>query len=178
MSFTKSTGAYRALEIALGIVALAVGILALVFPTAVVVTIVVLFGIALLIIGVLRLATAYSSHFPSSARTINAIVGAVAIIVSLLILVFPTFATLYFVVLIGIGLLIYGIGRIVVGGAANNLNSGLRGLIVVFGVIVVAFALIVIFFPVVGILTYAFFVSLSLLLIGVDSIASGIIGYH
>lgn len=176
MLSNKPSGTYRAIEIVLGLVALAVGILALFFPTAIVVTIVVLFGIALLIVGLLRLATAFSAHFPSSARTTNAIIGILAIIVALIILFFPTFATVSLTVLIGIGLLIYGIGRIIVGGAVSTLSSGLRALVILFGLLVVVFALIVIFFPIIGIFTYAFFVSLSFILIGIDSLASGIIG--
>lgn len=176
MNTTKPSSGYRAIEIVLGLVALAVGVLALFFPTAVVVTLVVLFGLALLIIGFLRLATSFSSHLPSSARTTNAVIGILSMIVALVILVFPLFATVSLVVLVGIGLLIYGIGRILVGGAAGNLSAGLRALVILLGIIVVVFAVMVIFFPVVGIYTYAFFVSLSFILIGIDSLASGIAG--
>lgn len=172
----KPSGGYRALEIVLGLVAFAVGILALVFPTLVVVTLVVFFGLALLIIGFLRLATSYSPQLPSSARTTNAAIGILAIIVALIILLFPTFATVSLVVLVGIGLLIYGVGRIVVGGAVHSLSGGLRALLILLGFIVAFFALVVIFFPVVGIYTYAFFASLSFILIGIDSLASGVVG--
>ncbi len=174
---TYST-AHRALEILLGIAALAIGVLALVFPAAVVVTLVVFFGIGLLVIGVLRLATAATFDLPGPARTSNAVIGILAIVVSLLILVFPGFATVSFVVLIGIGILIYGVGRIIVGGVASRLPSGLRGLVVAFGILVAFFGIVVIVFPVVGVLTYAFFVSLAMLLIGVDSIATGLVATH
>jgi uncharacterized membrane protein HdeD (DUF308 family) len=176
MNNTKPSGTYRALEIVLGLVALAVGFLALAFPQFVVVTLMVLFGIALLLVGILRLATAYSPHFYGSTRGTNAAIGILAIILALIILLFPTFATVSVVVLIGIGLFIYGIGRIVVGGAATNLPGGLRGLLILVGVLVALFGLIIIFVPAVGILTYAFFVSLAFILIGIDSLASGIVG--
>lgn len=173
MSQQTNSGAYRAIEIILGIVALAVGILALVFPTAVVVTLVVFFGIALVVLGILRLATA---AFSSWGRGINIVIGILALIFGLIILFVPLFATEVLVILIGLGLLIYGAGRIAVGGSAKNLSGGLRGLLIVVGLLVVAFALIVIFFPVVGIYTYAFFVAIAFLLIGIDSLASGIAG--
>ncbi|MCW4023540.1 MAG: DUF308 domain-containing protein [Candidatus Bathyarchaeota archaeon] len=176
MSNEKSAAGYRVLEIILGIFALAVGILALIYPTITVVTLVVLFGIALIAVGILRLATAYTSQLPDSARSSNAVIGVIALIVGLLVVFFPEFATISLTILIGIGLLIYAIGRLVVGGAATNLNGALRALIILFGILVAVFALIVIFFPVVGIFTYAFFVSLALILIGMDSIASGIVG--
>jgi uncharacterized membrane protein HdeD (DUF308 family) len=177
LSTHKTSGAYRAIEIILGLVALAIGIIALAFPTAVVVTVVVLFGIALVVIGVLRLATAASSDWlaPTTRKT-NSIIGILAIIFGAIILFVPLLATELIVILIGIGLLIYGIGRIAVGGAAHRLNGGLRALLIVVGLLVVVFSLIVIFFPIVGIVTYAFFVSIAFILIGIDSLASGIVG--
>jgi len=173
---SQASGAYRTLEIILGLVALAIGVLALIFPEGVVVTIVVLFGIALLIVGFLRLATSFSSNNPSSARGANALIGIVAIILGLLILVFPTFATISLVVLIGIGLLIYGIGRVIVGGVASNMSGGLRAIVILFGILTAVFGLIIIFIPTVGIFTYAFFVSIAFLLIGIDALAAGIAG--
>jgi uncharacterized membrane protein HdeD (DUF308 family) len=80
------------------------------------------------------------------------------------------------VIFIGIGLLIYGIGRIAVGGAASNLSGGLRALLIIVGILIAVFALIIIFVPVIGVYTYAFFVSIALILIGIDSLASGIVG--
>jgi uncharacterized membrane protein HdeD (DUF308 family) len=174
---TRTSGAYRAIEIILGLVALAVGILALFFPTAVVVTLVVLFGITLVIVGILRLVTAASSHWTTgSARTTNAVIGMIALIIGILILFFPYFATATIVIFIGIGLLIYGIGRLVVGGVASNLSGGLRALLIVIGLLIVVFALIIIFFPVIGVYTYAFFVAIAFILIGIESLVSGIAG--
>ena len=173
---SHASGAYRALEIILGIVALAIGILALVFPEGVIVTIAVLFGIALFVIGILRLATSFSSDLPSSARSANAVIGIIALILGLLILFFPTFAGLSLVILLGIGLFIYGIGRLAVGSVASNMSGGLRALVIIFGIIVAVFGLLIIFVPAVGVFTYAFFVSIAFLLIGIDSLAAGITG--
>jgi uncharacterized membrane protein HdeD (DUF308 family) len=171
-----SSGAYRAIEIILGIIALAAGILALFFPTAVVVTLVVFFGIALMLVGILRVASAVTSGMHGSSRTTNAIIGFVALIIGILILFFPFFATNVIVILIGFGFLVYGLGRLVIGGAASNLSGGLRALMILFGILVAVFGIIIILFPVIGVWTYAFFVSLALIVIGIDSLASGIIG--
>ena len=94
----------------------------------------------------------------------------------MVILFFPLIAAETIVILIGIGLLIYAIGRLAVGGAASNLSGALRALIILTGVLVAIFAIIIILFPVVGVYTYAFFVSLSFIFIGIDSLASGIVG--
>ncbi len=53
----------------------------------------VLFAIALLIVGVLRLATAASSALTTASRSTNAVIGILAIIVALIILFFPGLAT-------------------------------------------------------------------------------------
>jgi uncharacterized membrane protein HdeD (DUF308 family) len=176
MSTSKSSGGYRALEIILGIIALAVGILALIYPEGIVVTIVVMFAIALLIVGVLRLATAASSALTTASRSTNAVIGILAIIVALIILFFPGLATATIVILLGIGLFIYAIGRIAVGGTGVNLSGGLRALLIVMGILIAIFAIIIIFFPIIGVYTWAFFVSIVFLLIGIESLASGIMG--
>jgi uncharacterized membrane protein HdeD (DUF308 family) len=174
LSVTKTSTSHRLIEIILGLVALAVGVLALFFPTTVVATIVMLFGIALVIIGILRLATILSSEsMQSFARKINSIIGILAILIGAVMLFFPLLAATTMVILIGLGLLIYGIGRVVVGIASGNLNGRLRILRILFGFIILFFALIIIFFP---IYSYALFASMAFILIGIDSLASGIAG--
>ena len=171
----KVSGSYRALEIILGIIALAIGILALVFPTGIIVTIVVLFGIALLLIGIFRVATAASHRLPPGARGANAAIGILAIVFGILILVAPYFATLAVAILLGIALLIYGAGRIAVGASAP-MSGGMRALLILLGLLVLILGIIIIFFPAIGVYTYAFFVSIAFLLIGIDAIASGLSG--
>ncbi len=177
MTETRTSGGYRALEIILGIIALVAGFLALFYPTAVVVTLVVFFGIIILVIGILRLATAGSSSWlPGGSRGTNAAIGIILIIIGLLILFFPLPATVTIAILLGIGLLIYGIGRIVVGIGAKNMNGGVRALLILLGILIAVFGLIAIFFPVIGVYTYAFFVSIAFILIGIDALAAGATG--
>jgi len=122
-------------------------------------------------------ATSASSDWVTPAtRKINIAIGILTLIFGLVILFVPLFATEVLVILIGLGLLIYGVGRIAVGGSAKNLSGGLRGLLIIVGLLIAVFSLIVILFPVVGIYTYAFFVSIEFLLIGIDSLAAGIVG--
>ncbi len=108
-------------------------------------------------------------------RSINAIIGLIAIIIGAIILFFPGFAVVSFAVLIGIGLLIYGIGRVAVGGGAG-MSGGVRALTIIFGLIVAILGLIIIFIPAIGVYTYAFFTSIAFFIIGFDSLASGIMG--
>lgn len=177
MTETRTSGGYRALEIILGLVALVAGFLALFFPAAVIVTLVVFFGIIILVIGILRVATAGSSHWlVGSSRGTNIAIGIILIIIGLLILFFPLPAAITVAILLGIGLLVYGIGRIVVGIGAHNMNGGVRALLILLGILIAVFGLIVIFFPVLGVWTYAFFVSIAFILIGIDALAAGAAG--
>jgi uncharacterized membrane protein HdeD (DUF308 family) len=172
LSPAKASRSYRAIEIILGLIALIIGVLALFFPTAVVVTLVVLFGIALMSIGILRLAISVSSKWLQGvARKTNTLISILAIVIGAIMLFFPLLAAATLVILIGLGLLIYGIGRIVAGITSRSLTGSLRGLLIIAGFIILSFALIVIFFP---IYSYALFASLSFILIGIESLASGI----
>lgn len=171
----RSSGAYRVLEIVLGVIAIAAAITTLFFPAAVVVTLVVFFGIALLVVGILRVATV-SGHLEPAARTANAVTGVLAIVVGILILIFPGVSTVTLAFLLGFGVLIWGIGRIVVGSTETEFRGGMRALLIVLGVLLVVFASIIFAEPLIAIYTYAFFVSLAFFVIGIDSLASGAAG--
>jgi len=172
----KPSWTYRALEIILGLVALIMGSLILLFPTIIAVTLIVFFGIALLIIGILRVSTAYSRQLPNLTRTDNIAIGIIIAIIGVIILIFPTFSLISLIVLIGIGIFIYGIGRTITGGLTHDLSGGFRGALIVLGILIAIFGLLVIFFPLIGILTKAVFVSLGLLVIGIDSLVAGFSG--
>lgn len=177
MSSQNISGAYRALEIILGIVAIAVSVLTLIYPALAITTIVFLFGIALIIIGFLRLGTAAFSHgLPDSARAANIVIGILAVIIAAVVLLYPGLATVTLVFLLAVALLIYGVGRIAVGGVAGNLSGWLRALLIVMGILMMVFAVLVIIFPAIGIVTLAIFVSLGFLFLGIDSLATGIAG--
>jgi uncharacterized membrane protein HdeD (DUF308 family) len=174
---TNVSGAYRAFEIILGIVAIAISVLTLVYPELALVTIVFLFGVALLVIGFLRLGTsAFSKGLPDSARAANAIIGVIAVIIAVVVLFYPELATLTLILLLAIGLLIYGVGRIAFGGVASALQGWLRALLILMGFLMIIFAIIVIIYPAVGVVTLAIFISIGFLFIGIDSLASGIAG--
>jgi uncharacterized membrane protein HdeD (DUF308 family) len=174
LSTNKTSGAYRAIEIILGIIALAAGILALIYPGAVVVSLVVFFGIILTVVGIFRVATAV--FLPPGARWANATIGILALVFGILILVAPFFATEILIIFLGVALLIYGAGRVAVGVSAKALSGGMRTLLILLGLIVLILGIVVIFFPAIGVYTYAFFVSIAFLLIGIDAIASGVAG--
>jgi hypothetical protein len=85
--------------------------------------------------------------------------------------------------LFGIGLLSYGIARITAGTLSNEFNSGSRALITLLGIFIVVFSIIIIAFPLVQIqsnvyLGYGYFVNITFIFIGIDSLASAFAGMY
>jgi uncharacterized membrane protein HdeD (DUF308 family) len=167
------SGAVRALEIVLGIIAIIGAILVLFYPGLAISTVLFLFGVALLLVGILRAGSALFSSMPSSVRGINAAIGLLLVAVAVIILIFPLVAVGTLLFLLAFGLLVYGIGRIAVGGAAGAFPGWLRGVLIATGIFMVVFAVLVIVFPALGVFTLAIFLSISLLFIGIESLATG-----
>jgi uncharacterized membrane protein HdeD (DUF308 family) len=171
-----STG-YRVLEIILGIFAIGISVYTLIYPAAAAVSLVFVFGIALLVVGILRIGTgAFSGGIPDSARSANVVIGVLAVIVGALVLVYPGIATVTLILLLAIALLVYGLGRVAFGGLAGNLSGGLRALLVIMGILMIIFAALVMIYPSIGVVTLGLFISLAFLFIGIDSLAAGIGG--
>lgn len=173
MSKTNVSNGYRALEIIVGIIAIIAAILMWVYPVVTGVAVSFILGLVLLIMGIFQAGTAAFSSIPSSARYTNAAIGIIAIIIGAIIMIFPVYAI---AAILAIALLIWGLGRLVVGGAGRQFGGGLRALLIVLGIIVVIFAILVIIFPIIAILSVTILLSIAFLFIGIDSLASGIVG--
>ena len=172
----KSSTAIRALLVILGVVALVVGFLAWFYPDIFFYSLIFIFGITLTILGILRLATAFPKEQPSNTRKINAAIGVGALILGVLVLVFPEFAGITAVVLLSIGFMIWGIGLVAVQGIASEAGMGMKILSIILGIIVIALSVVMIFYPEVGGFTYVFFASLAFMMIGIEAMAVGIAG--
>lgn len=142
-----------------------------------------LFGTALLAMGVLRLGSTFLCGFSSLTKKVNAITSVLTIMAAVIILFFIMIATgtLWLRFLFGIGLLSYGFARITVGILSSEFNSGLRALITLLGIVIVVFSMIIFAFPFVRIhsnvyLTYDYFVNMTFIWIGIDCLASAIAG--
>jgi uncharacterized membrane protein HdeD (DUF308 family) len=169
-----SNSAVRTIDIILGLVAIICAILVLIYPGLAIGTILFLFGIAMIAIGILRVGSALPAGNANSARAINVMIGLLALVIGIVILAFPLLSVEILILLLAIGILLYGLGRIAVGGVAGNLSGWLRATLVIAGVIMVAFAILVIIFPLLGVLTLAIYLSISLLFIGIESLTVGI----
>ena len=96
-------------------------------------------------------------------------------IIAAITLVFPVLATTVLFVLIGLGMLVLGVGRIITGVTARQPKGRFKVLFVLSGGVVVFFSIVTVFSPIFGVHAYAYFMSITFMLIGLISLVSGII---
>lgn len=151
----------------LGLAAVAVGVITLVWPGRTLLVLGVLFGVYLLISGVMEIVAAFGDHISSGMRVLNVIVGAVSILLG----VFCFRNSLHNSVLllslwIGIGFLMWGIATVVTSASAPIGVPG-RGWGVFLGTMTAIGGIIVISWPISSIVTLAVFAGIYLIAIGV-----------
>jgi len=176
MSEEKMPNWLRALYIIMGLVAVVLGIAVLLMPNVAIETLVLLLYFALFFIGTGRiLIGALFKGLPRGLRIISIIGGLVLIGLSIVVLTYqyPYFATAVLVSLLGFGLLVHGITRVIIGATAKILANWVRGLLVVGGVLAVILSIVVLVYPGVAILTLVFLLSIGLTWSGIDAIVAG-----
>ena len=103
-----ASAAWQFLALA-GLAAIVLGIVVLVWPHVTLAVVGILFGIYLLISGVLQLATAFGHHVPASMRAVGFISGALSILLGLICFRGAAESTLLLGLWIGFGWLIQGV---------------------------------------------------------------------
>jgi uncharacterized membrane protein HdeD (DUF308 family) len=140
----KSPNWLRYVQVGLGAISIILSIVILAFPGIAVYTIILILSIALLIIGIERIATGIAPLPSRSSRIANIGLGALAIAVALAVISFPVFTAGLLVTLAAISLLFVGIARIVQGVRNKDTPRWSRGFMVGVGVLSIAVSLLVI----------------------------------
>jgi uncharacterized membrane protein HdeD (DUF308 family) len=176
----KNIGALRKtriLEITKGIVAIVFAFIALLFPEAGLVTLAILFGIELIIVHVSRLFYDIRTVTPQKRfRETNVSLDSVAIALGILLLIAPELFIRILIIPIVIGLFVFGAGRIAIGGFEEGLSQKRRGLTITIGLIMIILGIAIIILPKVALYLLAFALFAAFLLLGIESIISGISG--
>jgi uncharacterized membrane protein HdeD (DUF308 family) len=121
-------GKSRWSSIGLGVLVLIFAAIAMSFPVAAAITIIIFIGIAFLINGIARIIEGFSGRHSGISRVFLIGVGILAIIISVAVLVSPFFGAILAGIIIGIGLLITGIQMIfsgIEGRYAQTPNGGI-----------------------------------------------------
>ena len=157
--------AWQALMV-LGLAAIVVGVFVVAWPDRTLLVLGVLFGIYLLISGVMEIVAAFGDHISAGMRVLNVIVGALSILLGL----FAFRNSLHNSVLllslwIGIGFLMWGIATIATSASAPAGVPG-RGWGVFAGFMTMLGGIIVISWPIGSLFTLAVFTGIWLIVVG------------
>ena len=173
MSYSRAPGWSRAAQIGLGAIAIILSILILVFPGTAIVSIVVIIGILLLIVGI---ESVISGLFIKSRWMASIGLGIIVIILALIVLAFPVGTTVFLIILMGIALLVDGISRLVHGFGDKESRGWSRGFRIGVGALEIALGILVMASPAVGVAFVAFIIAIALLIVGIQMVAGGISG--
>ena len=174
MSYSKAPGWSRAAQVGLGAIAIILSILILVFPGTAIVSIVLIIGILLLIVGIESVISGL--FIKSRSRMASIGLGIIVIILALIVMAFPVGTTVFLIILMGIALLIDGISRLVHGFGDKESRGWSRGFRIGVGALEVIFGILVMVSPAVGVAFVGFLIAIALLIVGIQMIAGGITG--
>jgi uncharacterized membrane protein HdeD (DUF308 family) len=172
----KQPGWLRALEVATGLLSMVLGVLVLVFPDWGVSTLIVLLSFGLIVAGFRSISIAGHGSLPKWLRAVSVISGILSLIFALLVLILPDLAILTLLILVSVGLIVYGFSRIFAAYVLKNMAGWLRGMIAAVGVVEIILSLLVPVLPGVALLTLVAILALVLIVSGAEMIVSGAIG--
>jgi uncharacterized membrane protein HdeD (DUF308 family) len=170
----KSPGWKRAVQIGLGVIAIALAIYAIIFPGITLVSLVFILAIIFLIIGIERVISGI--FIPSGSRWGTIGLGILVIILASIALAFPVGTTVALFLFLGFALLFDGIARIIHGFADRTQRGWVRGFHIGVGVLAVIFGGMVIVSPFFGAVLAGLIMGIILILIGIQMISAGIGG--
>jgi len=157
--------AWQALMV-MGLAAIAIGVCVVVWPDRTLLVIGVLFGIYLLISGVMEIIAAFGEHISAGMRVLNVIVGALSILLGLFCFRNSLRNSVLLLSLwIGIGFLMWGIATIATSASAPSGVAG-RGWAMFAGIVTMIGGIIVISWPIGSIFTLAVFTGIWLIAVG------------
>lgn len=153
------------LVLALGVISVIVGAIVLVRPFTAVNVAAIIFGIWLLVSGVIQLAQAFNSRLETVARVLNAITGVIGIILGILCLESVENRISLLILFIGIWWIMRGIVQIVVGASAKG-----GGVAVFLGVVGLIAGIVLLVWPIETLTVLTVVVGIWLLVLGLFEI--------
>jgi uncharacterized membrane protein HdeD (DUF308 family) len=164
----------------LGAISIVLSIVVLTFPSIAIYTIIVILSIVLLMIGFERVAIGIGpsySRTSRSSRWTNIGLGALVIAFGIVVMSFPIHTAAFLIFLGAFALLFNGVARIVQGIIIKEIPGWSRAFLVGVGVLSIGVSALVIAHPIsIGVVLLALVISVSLLINGIQMIASGIGG--
>ena len=180
MMADKSPTWLRFLQISLGAISIILSVVILTFPSIATYTIIIILSVVLLMIGFERIAIGtvlFSSRISRSSRWTNIGLGALVTALGIVVMSFPVHTAAFLIFLGALALLFNGVARIVQGIINKEIPGWSRVFLVGVGVLSIGVSTLVIAHPIlIGVVLLALVISVSLLINGIQMIASGIGG--
>ena len=174
MSDLRAPGWVRAAQIGLGVLAIIISITLLVIPGAVLTTIIFIIGILLLIVGI---ESVISGLFVKSKSRMASIgLGILVIILSLIVIAFPSAVGVFVLILIGIVLLIDGISRLVHGFGDKERRGWSRGFRIGVGALEIVLGILIMVSPGFGAAFVGLIIAIAVLIVGIEMVIAGLKG--
>jgi len=172
-SMEKSPGWLRGVQIGLGILVVILSIYALAYPGAAFVSLVLILGIILFIVGIEKIISGI--FLPIKGRWATIGLGILVLIFAGFVIAFPGFATWIITVFIGIALLFGGAASIAQGFSGRE-SGWKKAFLIGVGALLIILGIMVLVSPVFGAQFAGFVIAIGLLIAGIQMIAVGAIG--
>jgi len=173
LSIEKSPAWVRAAQIGLGIIVVILAIYALAYPGATFVSLVLILGIILFIVGIERIIAGIFLPIKGKGASIG--LGILVLIFSGLVIAFPGFATWMITIFLGIALLFAGATSIAHG--FSGVGSGWRkAFLIGVGALLIIIGIMVLVSPYFGAAFAGFVVAIGLLIAGIQMLVAGATG--
>jgi uncharacterized membrane protein HdeD (DUF308 family) len=169
-----STGWMRFAQIGLGILSIILSGVAIAFPGLTFLSVVILISVVLLFVGIEKIISGIFIAHRSRFAAIG--LGILTIILAGLALAFPAAAALVVIYFLGFALMFDGFARIIDGVTNRFDRKWVRGFHIGVGVLNVIIATLVLVSPLFGVILAAIIIGLTLLIVGIQMITSGVMG--
>ena len=173
---TPGTARHTGLRIAIGILSIVVGILVIARPVNTLFFVAVLFGIQLVILGIVRIVMAASvSGVSRWLKILSIVLGILTIVAGVICFTRPQASLIILAILLAVGWIADGIGDLA-RGFGRDRSGGERTYLIILGVISVIAGLVVAIFPGPSLVLLAQVAGVALLIIGALTCLSAIMG--
>lgn len=170
-----TSGQRGGVRIALGVLAIVLGLIALIWPDATLLVVAVVFGLELIAAGIVRIIAAVTlSSLAGWWRVVSGILGVLTAIAGIICLFLPATSLFVLVVVIAVGWLMDGISELVSAFSVSG-GAGERVGLIVFGVLSIIAAIVVLAFPAGSLVLLARIGGVILIAIGIASVISVIL---
>jgi len=165
----------------LGALIIILAIIVMIFNVAAVITLLFILSIAIIIIGLARLVSAYANEeLDTSGKIAKFITALIALIFGIIVIVntsiSPAITVEILIILVNTLLLIIGFARIYIGLVTKEYFKGYRGFLVLIGIVMIILSLLVFLSPTFDNTTSIIIISVTMLLSGIARFVLGIIG--